>query len=102
MPEILPVNARDLGIVALSLRSLQPPTPENPRVAEGHKPLRAQRSKNSRFRARLKFSSENENFERATHRSPIFCEEFETSRLKFSSEIKNFDRDRKSSEIEFF
>ena len=38
---------------------------------------------------------ENEIFERATHRSPIFCGEIETSRLKFSSEIKNFDRDWK-------
>ena len=47
----------------------------------------------SRFRARLKISSENENFERATHRGPIFCGEFETSRLKFASEIKKFDRD---------
>ena len=28
--------------------------------------------KNSRFRARLKISSESENFERATHRGPIF------------------------------
>ena len=50
--------------------------------------------KNSRFRAGLKISSENEIFERATHRGPIFCGEIETSRLKFSSEIKNFDRDR--------
>ena len=49
--------------------------------------------KNSRFRSRLKISIENEIFERATHRGPIFCGEIETSRLKFSSEIKNFDRD---------
>ena len=41
------------------------------------------------------FSSENEIFERATHRSPILCGEVETSRLTFSSEIKNFDRDWK-------
>ena len=54
---------------------------------------RAQRSKNSRFRSRLKISIENEVFERTTHRGPIFCGEIETSRLKFSSEIKNFDRD---------
>ena len=50
--------------------------------------------KNSRFRSRLKISIENEIFERATHRGPIFCGEIETSRLKFSSEIKNFDRDQ--------
>ena len=56
--------------------------------------------KNSRFRSGLKISSENEIFERATHRGPIFCGEIETSRLKFSSEIKisieikNFDRDQ--------
>ena len=47
--------------------------------------------KNSRFRARLKISSENEIFERATHCSPFFvCGEIETSRLKISSEILNF------------
>ena len=51
--------------------------------------------KNSRFRAGVKISSENEIFERATHHGPIFCGEIETSRLKFSSEIKNFDRDQK-------
>ena len=51
--------------------------------------------KNSRFRSGLKISSENEIFERATHRGPIFCGEIDTSRLKFSSEIKNFDRDQK-------
>ena len=56
---------------------------------------RAQRSKNSRFRARLKISIEIEHFERATHRGLFFCGEIETSRLKFSSEIENFDRDRK-------
>ena len=44
--------------------------------------------KNSRFRSRLKISIENDIFERATHRGPIFCGEIETSRLKFSSEIK--------------
>ena len=51
--------------------------------------------KNSRFRSGLKISSENEIFERATHRGPIFCGEIETSRLKFSSEIKNVERDQK-------
>ena len=56
--------------------------------------------KNSRFRSRMKFSIENEIFERATHRGPIFRGEIETSRVKFSSEIKNsieienFDRDQ--------
>ena len=49
--------------------------------------------KNSRFRSRLKISIENEIFERATCRGPIFCGEIETSRSKFSSEIKSFDRD---------
>ena len=43
------------------------------------------------FSQRLKISIENEIFERATHRGPIFCGEIETSRLKFSSEIKNFE-----------
>ena len=38
--------------------------------------------KHSRFRARLKISSENEIFERATHHGPTFCGEMETSRLK--------------------
>ena len=51
--------------------------------------------KNSRFQSGLKISSENEIFERATHRGPIFCGEIETSRLTFSSEIKKFDRDQK-------
>ena len=59
--------------------------------------------KNSRFRSRLKISIENEIFERATHRGPIFCGEIETSRLKFSSEIKNFDRDWKfQARLNFF
>ena len=58
---------------------------------------------NSRFRSRLKISIENEIFERATHRGPIFCGEIETSRLKFLSEIKNFDRDQKfQSRSNFF
>ena len=59
------------------------------------KPRGPKDQKNSRFRAGLKISSENEIFERATHRGPIFCGQIETSRLKFSSEIKNFDRDQK-------
>ena len=44
---------------------------------------------NSRFRARLEISSENEIFERATHHGPcfFFVGEIETSRLEFSSEI---------------
>ena len=69
-----------------------------------YKPPRGPKDqKNSRFRSRLKISIENEIFERATHRGPIFCGEIETSRLKFSSEIKNFDRDRKISiGIKFF
>ena len=41
----------------------------------------------------MKISSESENFERATHRGPIFGGEFGTSRSKFSSEIGNFERD---------
>ena len=44
---------------------------------------------------KIEISIENEIFERATHRGPIFCGEIETSRLKFSNEIKNFDRDQK-------
>ena len=48
----------------------------------------------SRCRSGLKISSENEIFERATHRGPMFCGEIETSRLKFPIEIKNFDRDQ--------
>ena len=50
---------------------------------------------NSRFRSRLKISSENEIF-RASHPPRLyFCGEIETSRLKFSSGIKNIDRDWK-------
>ena len=64
-------------------------------VREPNQPRGPKDQKISRFRARLKISSENEIFERATHRGPIFCGEFETSRLKFLSEIKNFDRDWK-------
>ena len=63
--------------------------------ASGPLPRVPKDQKDSRFRAGLKISSENEIFERATHRGPIFCGEIETSRLKFSSEIKNFDRDQK-------
>ena len=51
------------------------------------KTQRAQGSK------KIEISSENEIFERAIHRGPIFCGEIETSRLKFSSETKKFDRD---------
>ena len=59
--------------------------------------------KNSRFRARLKISSEIEIFECATHRSPIFCGEIDTLRLKFSIGIENFDRDWKfRSGLNFF
>ena len=51
----------------------------------------------------LKFSSEIENFKRATHQTPIFCGEFWRSGLKFSSEIEKFQARLKiSSEIEFF
>ena len=66
---------------------------ENLRFARSLSPRGSKDQKKSRFRARLKISSENEIFERATHRGPIFVGKFETSRLKFSSEIKNFDRD---------
>ena len=59
--------------------------------------------KNSRFRSRLKISIENEIFERATHRGPIFCGE------NRDVEIKNFERDQTfrsrlkiSIEIKFF
>ena len=59
--------------------------------------------KNSRFRSRLKISIENEIFERATHRGPIFCGEIETSRLKSSSENQKFrSRLKISIEINFF
>ena len=51
--------------------------------------------KKSRFRARLKISSENETSSEPPTAALFFCGEFETSRLKFSSEIKNFDRDWK-------
>ena len=56
------------------------------------------------LRPGLKFSSEIENFKRATHQTPIFCGEFWRSRLKMSSEIEFFERARLkiSSEIEFF
>ena len=73
--------------------------PQSPAETPQNPPQRAQDPVLSRLRARLKISSENYIFERATHRGPIFCEEFETSRLKFSSEIEvsieieNFERD---------
>ena len=58
---------------------------------------------NSRFRSRLKISIENEIFERANHRSPIFCGG------NRDIEIKIFERDQKfrsrlkiSIEIKFF
>ena len=67
------------------------------------------------FQARLKrmtFSSEIENFKRATHQTPIFVGNSEgrdwkiQARLKFSSEIANFKRKleifKRSSEIDFF
>ena len=66
-----------------------------PPFAHPLKPRGPKDQKNSRFRARLKISSENEIFERAVHRGPIFCGEIESSRLKISIEIKNFDRDQK-------
>ena len=52
--------------------------------------------KNSRFRSRLKISIENEIFERATHRGPIFCggnrgieiKNFELKDQKFRSRLK--------------
>ena len=56
--------------------------------------------KNSRFRSGLKISSENEIFERATHRGPIFVGKSRRrdrnfrARSKISIETKNFDRDQ--------
>ena len=41
----------------------------------------------------LKFSSEIDNFKRATHQTPTFCGEFWRSGLKTSSEIEIFKRD---------
>ena len=63
--------------IAFSFRNCLQRAPEAPKI-----------KKKSRFRARLKISSENEIFECATHRGPIFCGEFDTLRLKFSSETK--------------
>ena len=67
------------------------------------------------FQARLKrmtFSSEIENFKRATHQTPSFVGNSEgrdwkiQARLKFSSEIENFKRKleifKRSSEIDYF
>ena len=67
------------------------------------------------FQARLKrmtFSSEIENFKRATHQTPIFVGNSQgqdwnfQARLKFSSAIENFKRNleifKRSSEIVFF
>ena len=65
-----------------------PSNPPRPPLPRGPKD-----QKNSRFRARLRISSENETFERATHRGPIFCGEIEMLRLNISSKINNFDRD---------
>ena len=62
--------------------------------------LRAQRLKKIKI---LKFSSENENFKRAAHQTPIFCGVFWRSGLKFSSEIEIFKRDWKfQSRLSFF
>ena len=60
----------------------------------------------------MTFSSEIENFKRATHQTPIFAGNSQgqdwnfQARLKFSSEIENFKRKleifKRSSEIDFF
>ena len=47
--------------------------PGRPVISVPDQTQRAKRSKKSRFRARLKSSSENEIFERATHCDHIFC-----------------------------
>ena len=69
--------------------------------------LRAQRLKRFKialrdcnFQARLKFSSEIENFKRAAHQAPIFVGNSQgqdwnfQARLNFSSEIESFKRDQ--------
>ena len=62
---------------------------------------RAQRSKKfERFRARLKISSENEIFERATHRGPIFFGEIETSRSNISTSRSKISIEIKKVSIE--
>ena len=86
----LPERRAETGIPKPGIPKSGIPKTGIPKVPRGPKD-----QKNSRFRLGLKISSENEIFERATHRGPIFCGEIETSRLKFSSEIKNFDRDQK-------
>ena len=64
---------------------------ETPRVWK-HPGLASLNERSKKF----EISSENEIFERATHRGPVLSGEIETSRLKFLSEIKN------SIEIENF
>ena len=81
--------------IPISFSRLQKGPAERGHVKNRQKPRGPKDQKISRFRARLKTSSENDIFERATHRGPIFCREFETSRLKFSSEIEIFERHSK-------
>ena len=61
----------------------------------------------------MTFSSEIENFNRATHQTPMFVGEFSRSRLKISSEIvlvkrtleifkRKLEIFKRSSEIDFF
>ena len=69
----------------------QKPGPQSPtEPSKTPPPLRAQRLKKFKI---LKFSSEIENFKRATHQGPIFCGKLWRSRLKISIEIENFKRD---------
>ena len=85
-PFYLPVSLRAWGFSYQGSRGV----PKNPST------LGAQRLKKFKI---LKFSSEIENFKRATHQTPIFVGNSEgrdwnfQSRLKFSSEIENFKRD---------
>ena len=89
----------------------------HPPIPRGPKSWKNSRSPSGieNFQARLKwmtFSSEIENFKRATHQTPIFVGNSRgqdwkfQARLKFSSEIENFKRKlevfKRSSEIGFF
>ena len=113
-------SSRELLCVFFFLSAFAPPdfleTLRNPEGPNLEKFLKIAR-RDWNFQARLKrmtFSSEIENFKRATHQTPIFVGEFSRSRLKISSEnlkfssgkLENFKRKleifKRSSEIGFF
>ena len=77
---------KNLNVSSASL-SFSPETESGTGTA-GTISQRAQRSKTFEISIEIEISSENEIFERATDRGPIFCGEIETSRLTFSIKIE--------------